>query len=569
MITFEKIKFKNFLSTGNNYTEIQLNKVPTTLIIGTNGSGKSTFLDALTFSLFGKSFRGINKSQLVNSVNEKDCIVEIEFIISSKKYKVIRGIKPNIFEIYVNDTLLDQQSSSVEQQKWLEQNILKMNYKSFTQIVIIGSSNFIPFMQLPSASRREVIEDLLDIKIFSSMDNLAKEKIKQIKLNLSNLNNKKDIIENKVLMQTNLIETINNKNSSSIQERKNKIKNLLNSINDLTEQNSTIREEISNITLELDKISDPTSKLIEFASIKSKLTEKNNSSSKNYHFFKENDNCPTCYQKIDIKFKGSKIDQYESELGKYSLALNEIEKFIEIENSKKEKYLELSKKINKLKNISLDYNSKINSNKIQIKEYSDEISKISELNYNEREEQKKLIEYQTELNEILSSISEMNEELQNYSFCHSLLKDGGVKSTIIKKYIPLINCQINKYLHMMDFFINFIIDEEFNEKIQSPIHDEFSYVSFSEGERSRINLALLFAWREVAKYKNSVNCNLIIFDEVFDSSLDGYGIDDFVKIIKYIIKDANIFVISHKSGMEDKFDNIIKFEKIKNFSRAL
>jgi DNA repair exonuclease SbcCD ATPase subunit len=569
MINFEKIKFKNFLSVGNQFTEIDFKKTSTTLIIGVNGAGKTTLLDALTFVLFGKSFRGINKPQLVNSINERDCLVEIEFKVGTISYKVLRGIKPNIFEVYRNGSLIDQNSSSVDQQKWFEQSVLKMNYKSFTQIVIIGSSNFVPFMQLSPAHRREVIEDLLDIKIFSSMNNIIKDKIRILKDDVKTLELKKQSLKDKVEMQTNFIEEIENQGKQNIENKNKAISNLIGECDSYIVKNKKVENEISSLSEELKEVSGTSEKLKKLGNLKGKITQKVASITEEHKFFTQNSVCPTCTQEIDEKFRLNKISDAESKAKELRNGYEELEKAINDEEIRERHFLQISKEIINLNHEISQNNTRVFGNQRQIRDLESEIQTITEQLKNKNTEHGKLKSYQDSLNTIFEELSSKKELISYHDFAYSLLKDSGVKCKIIKKYLPLINQQINRYLQMMDFYINFTLDEEFNESVQSPIHEDFSYSSFSEGEKSRINLALLFAWREVAKLKNSVSCNLIIFDEVFDSSLDGSGTDEFLKIIRYVIKDANIFVISHKTGLEDKFESVIQVEKKKNFSHIL
>jgi len=566
MIVFEKICWKNFLSTGNQFTEIDLNKDKTTLIIGNNGAGKSTILDALTFVLFGKSFRKINKPQLVNSTNEKDCLVEIEFKIGNTSWKVSRGIKPNIFEIYRNGSVLDQNSSAVDQQKFLEQSVLKMNYKSFTQIVILGSSNFIPFMQLTAASRREVIEDLLDIKIFSSMNVIIKEKIRSLRDEIRTLDLKKESIKDKVEMQKNFIEEIENRSKQNIQNKEISILSLTEDIGNLMNDNLNINEEISSLQEKLIEVSGSTEKIKKLGNLKGKISQKVSTITNEHKFFSENTVCPTCTQSIEEEFRLNRIKNAQDSAKELQSGYKELEQAIKKEEEREQQFINLSKEVTSLTHGISQNNTKISEYQKQIKSFESEIQKITNQLKNRNSEHEKLKEFESNLNKIFEDLSSKKELITYNEFAYSLLKDSGVKSKIIKKYLPLINQQINRYLQMMDFYINFTLDDEFNETVMSPIHEDFSYSSFSEGEKQRIDLALLFSWREVAKFKNSTNTNLLILDEIFDSSLDGFGTEEFLKIIRYVIKDSNIFIISHKESLHDKFDSIIKFEKIKNFS---
>jgi DNA repair exonuclease SbcCD ATPase subunit len=569
MILFEKIRWKNFLSTGNQFTEVDFTKNSTNLIIGTNGAGKSTVLDALTFSLFGKPFRKINKPQLINTVNEKDCRVEVEFTIGSTEWKVVRGIKPAIFEIYRNDSVLDQSSAALDQQKWLEQNVLKMNYKSFTQIVILGSSTFVPFMQLPAAHRREVIEDLLDIKIFSSMNAIIKDKIRQIRDEVKTLELKKESLNDKVQMQKDFIEELENRGKENIKNKEVLILSLTEEQRLLMDDNSVIDVDISKLQNDLNDYLGANDKLKKLGNLKGKISQKVSTITKEHKFFSENTVCPTCTQEIDEVFRINRINDAQSKAKELQSGYKELEEAIKEEEERERQFLTLSKEITKLTHDISQNNTKIAGCQRQVRDLELEIQTITNQLENRNTEHEKLESFKESLQNTYEELSTKKDSINYYDFTYSLLKDGGVKSKIIKKYLPLINQQVNRYLQMMDFYINFTLDEEFNETVQSPIHEDFSYASFSEGEKMRIDLALLFTWREVARFKNSVNTNLLIMDEVFDSSLDGFGTEEFLKIIRYVIKDANIFVISHKTGLEDKFESVIKFEKVKGFSRMV
>ena len=569
MILFEKVRWKNFLSTGNQYSEINFQGKSTTLIVGSNGSGKSTVLDALTFSLFNKPFRKISKGQLVNSTNEKDCRVELEFSIGTISWKVIRGIKPNIFEIWRDDNLLDQASSVNDQQKWLEQNVLKMNYKSFTQIVVLGSSTFVPFMQLTATNRREVIEDLLDIKIFSSMNNIIKDKIKLTKDDVRTLELKKESLNDKLSMQENFMEEIENRGKERIERKKNKKDSLSDEICVLTMKNEGLDDDLYGLNKEQEVVLGAGEKLVKLNNLKGKISNKVSTITKEHKFFTDNTVCPTCTQSIDESFRINKINDAQTKAKELQSGYKELEDAIKTEQEREHHFTQLSKEITKLTHGISKNNTKITGCQKQISDLESEIQTITEQLANRNTEHDKLETFKANLQETYDELVSHKDRIKYYNFTYGLLKDGGVKTKIIKKYLPLINQQVNRYLQMMDFYINFTLDEEFNETIQSPIHEDFSYASFSEGEKQRIDLALLFTWREVAKFKNSVSTNLMVLDEVFDSSLDGQGTDEFLKIIRYVIQDANIFVISHKTGMEDKFEDHIRFEKLKGFSRMV
>jgi len=569
MILFKTIRWKNFLSTGTQYTEVDFTENKTNLIVGTNGAGKSTVLDALTFALFGKPFRKINKPQLVNSVNEKDCRVEVEFSIGNTEWKVVRGIKPALFEIWRNDTSLDQSSAALDQQKWLEQNVLKMNYKSFTQIVILGSSTFVPFMQLSAAHRREVIEDLLDIKIFSSMNMVIKEKIRQIKEEIKVYELKKESLLDKVKMQQEFIEELENRGKESIDNNNRKISDLDKEIQQHMDENVSLEDPLYEYIREQDKLVGYAEKLRKLGNLKGKISQKVSTITKEHKFFTENTVCPTCTQSIEETFRINRINDAQSKAKELQSGYKELEEAIKEEEERERQFNTLSKEISKLTNGISQNNIKINGLRKQIRNLEKEIQVLTENLANRNSEHEKLESFKDNLKTTYDELASKKDTINYYDFSYSLLKDGGVKSKIIKKYLPLINQQVNRYLQMMDFYINFTLDEEFNETVQSPIHEDFSYASFSEGEKQRIDLALLFTWREVARMKNSVNTNLMILDEIFDSSLDSTGTEEFLKIIRYVIKDANIFVISHKTGMEDKFESVIKFEKVKGFSHMV
>ena len=569
MILFEKISWKNFLSTGNHPTEVVLNKNPTTLIVGSNGAGKSTVLDALTFVLYGKSFRKINKAQLINSTNEKDCFVDIEFSINGINWKIERGIKPNIFKIYRNGKEMDQSHSSIDQQKWLEQSVLKMNYKSFTQIVILGSSTFVPFMQLPPGSRREVVEDLLDIKIFSSMNVLIKEKIRGVRDEIKTLELKKESLKDKCEMQKNFIEEIETRGKQDIKQRQFKINEFGEEVESLITTNAGDDKKVSTLLNKQETLTGATDKLVKLNNLKGKVSQKVSTITKEHKFFTDNTVCPTCTQDIAEEFRINKLADAQSRAKELQSGYKELEEAIKTEEQRERHFTTVSKEITQLTHGISKNNTQIAGYQRQIRDLESEIQRITEQLANRNTEHGKLESFRNSLQDTYQILSEKKETISYYDFAYGLLKDGGVKASIVKKYLPLINQQVNKYLQIMDFYINFKLDEEFNETVESPIHEDFSYSSFSEGEKSRIDLALIFAWREVARYKNSVNTNLMLFDEVFDSSLDGYGTDEFMKIIRFIVKDANIFVISHKGGLEDKFEKVVKFEKVKGFSRIV
>ena len=569
MILFKTIRWKNFLSTGNQFTEVSLTQNNTNLIIGTNGAGKSTILDALTFSLFGKPFRKINKPQLINATNEKDCLVEVEFTVGNVEWKVVRGIKPNIFKVWRDNELLDQSASANDQQKWFEQNVLKMNYKSFTQIVILGSSTFVPFMQLTANNRREVIEDLLDIRIFSTMNTVIKDKIRALREDIKVYELKKESLLEKVSMQEDFMEELENRAKQNVSDKELKIGNLLVEENNWMGINETNNIELASLQKRIEGYAGAAEKLRTLGNLKGKISNKVSTITKEHKFFTQNTVCPTCTQSIEETFRINKIEDAQNKAKELQSGYNELEEAIKNEEDRERQFTVLSKEILVLNNGISKNNTQIAGCQRQIRDLESEIQRITDQIANRNVEDEKLTSFKENLKTTYDELAKNKDTIQYYDFTYGLLKDGGVKSKIIKKYLPLINQQVNRYLQMMDFYINFTLDEEFNETVQSPIHEDFSYASFSEGEKMRIDLALLFTWREVAKMKNSVNTNLLIMDEVFDSSLDGFGTEEFLKIIRYVIKDANIFVISHKAGLEDKFESVTRFEKIKGFSRMV
>ena len=557
------------MSTGNQFTEVDFREHNTNLIIGTNGAGKSTILDALTFALFNKPFRKINKAQLINATNERECMVEVEFAINSRDYIIRRGIKPNVFDIEVNGVALNKEADDRSMQRILEETILKLNYKSFTQIVILGSSTFVPFMQLTGAIRRDVIEDLLDIRIFSAMNSIIREQLKDQRQQIKSLDLKKENITDKLQMQKKFIGEIEKQGHDQIDSNKDKIK-LLGIENDThIEHNQLIESNVADVFKEQEEVTDACQKLVKLNTLKGKISQKVASITKEHKFFTQNTVCPTCDQNIEEEFRLNRIDGVQTRARDLKKGFNDLEETIKVEQNRERQFNQLSKEITKLNNDISQNNTRISVNQKQIRDLENEVQTITEQLKNRNTEHEKLAEFKTNLKKTEEELATKKEDIIYHDFAYSLLKDDGVKTKIIKKYLPFINQQVNRYLQLMEFYINFKLNEEFSESIESPIHEDFSYSSFSEGEKMRIDLALLFTWREVARVKNSVNTNLLIMDEVFDSSLDSMGTDEFLKIIRFIIKDANIFVISHKADMFDKFERVMKFDKVKGFSRLV
>lgn len=566
MIIFEKVKFKNFLSFGNKPIEIDLNSDNTTCIIGKNASGKSVFMDAITYALFNKAYRPINKPQLVNSFNDNDCLVEIDFKIGKSNWKIIRGQKPTIFEIYKDGGMLNQSHSAIEQQRWLEQNVLKMNYKSFTQIVILGNSNFTPFMQLTPANRREVIEELLDIKIFSSMNSVIKEKIKETKDAIKILEVKKNLLADKIELQKNFISEVEKDGNDTIKIKELKIDSLAKTIQSLLDEIQNKENESSELLNRLNDIPNVSTEIKKQRTLKGKVENKKEHIESQIQFFSDNISCPTCTQSIEEILKNNKVKDLNKDLKKIQKELELVDNEIKENEQAQQKRSELKNQISEIdKTISYE-KVKINQYEKQITELKKEITIVQTKIKNQHKEHQKLEQFEIEYADINKQYLANIGKNKYYDQIQELLKDTGVKSRIIKKYIPLINKEINRYLQLMDFYINFNLNENFEEVINTPLYTDFNYSSFSEGQKQRINLALLFTWREVARIKNSTNVNLLILDEVFDSSLDSAGTDDFLKIIKNKIKKSNIFVISHKENIQSRFDKVIEFHKKGNFS---
>ena len=568
MILFKKVRWKNILSTGNVFTEIDLCKSTNTLIIGHNGAGKSTILDALCFGLFGKPFRKINKPNLLNSINNRDGVVEIEFNIGQKSYKIVRGIKPNVFEIFVNDVLLNQDAAAKDYQDLLEKNILKLNYKSFTQVVILGSASFIPFMQLSPADRRSIIEDLLDIQIFSSMNSIVKDKLSLNKE--STMKNKYDmnLTAEKIKLQQEAIEESKKHNNAEIIKKMQEISTSIGQINQINSNTALIFKHVASLQSKIaDKLS-VEKKNTKLTTLESKLITKLKKLDKEVAFYEENDNCPTCKQGISESFRHDQLSGINQTKGEIGTAITDIESQIQDTTKRIEEIKKISDHIQAHINETIKNESTVTAINNYIEKTKKEIDELSTHGESMEDVNEKLKTLKTELQELIKQQEELSIEKQYYDYASNLLKDGGIKARIIKQYLPIMNKLINKYLTAMDFFVNFNIDENFNETIKSRHRDEFSYANFSEGEKMRIDLALLFTWRQIAKLKNSTNTNLLILDEVFDSSLDTVGTEEFLKLIHEMGTDTNVFVISHKGDqLFDKFRSVIKFEKKNNFSR--
>jgi DNA repair exonuclease SbcCD ATPase subunit len=567
MIVFKSVQWKNFLSTGNSPNKVLLNKSQTTLIIGKNGEGKSTILDALCFSLFGKPFRNINKGQLVNSINGKGCVVEIEFDINGKEYKIIRGIKPNVFEIWQDGEMINQDAASRDYQKILEQQVLKLNYKTFTQVVILGSASFVPFMQLPTTQRREVIEDILDIRIFSTMNSLLKEKVQETKDAITTIENEISTAKTKVDSQTQLIKTITEAKTSAIESIGTKISTNSTEILSCESEISTILEEINTLKTSITDKETIAEDIDKAKSIRSKLLQKIETCEHNTEFFSEHDVCPSCSQDIPEEYKEGIIKDLNAKMLDNNTKIGELETILSNLN---EKLSQINKVVEQItdKNIELSTrNSTVTLLNKQIRELEAETQRVKSDTTNLDEEKGKLKDLAKEAIGKIGQKTQLQEQRNLEDVANILLKDTGIKTAIIREYLPIMNKLINKYLQAMDAYIHFELDEAFNESVKSRFRDDFTYASFSEGEKMRIDLAILFTWRQIAKMKNSVNTNLLLLDEIFDSSLDTAGTDYFLNLMNQFGDNTNIFVISHKGDqLFDKFRSVIKFEKRNDFS---
>lgn len=566
MIYFRSVKWKNFLSTGNVYTEIFLDKSPDTLVVGNNGAGKSTMLDAITFALFGKPFRSINKPQLVNSINDKEAVVEIMFRTQNKEYRVVRGLKPAVFEIWADDVLINQDAKAKDYQEHLEKNILKFNFKAFTQIVILGSSSFIPFMQLSSTDRRTIIEDLLDLQIFSSMNAVVKERLAVLKVEANDLKKNIESTLAQIEMQKKYIEDTKKNTKEQVEKKQAEYDETIEQLGELQRKSDLIQKHVDQLLKKTDKEKEVKAVHRQLSQYEAKIETNMNKITKDIEFFEHSSTCPTCDQSINNKEE--KVEQFNAKLNEYKTGLDKL-------HEEQDKVIEQINELNRINKSIQEHNTEItqlNASITQIQKFASKLTgEIQELT-SKRVLSADMRKVSEELLENLGKLEEDRKALvdrKNYiDVAAALLKDTGIKARIIKQYLPIINKLVNKYLASMDFFVNFEIDEEFKESIKSRYRDEFSYQNFSEGEKMRIDLALLFTWRAVAKMKNSMSTNLLILDEVFDSSLDTTGTEEFMKLLHSFGSEANVFVISHKGDiLVDKFRSVIRFEKVKNFSQ--
>ena len=567
MIIFKSIRWKNFLSTGNAFSEIRLDASPATLIVGANGAGKSTFLDAMCYALFNKPFRKITISQLVNAVNEKDLLVELDFTIGSREYMVRRGRKPNVFEIYLNGIKTKEEASSVEQQKYLEQSILGLNYKSFTQVVVLGSSCFVPFMQLTPPNRREVIEDLLDIRIFSTMNGLLKERVKGIKDTIREVEYQFELAKNKVETQQSLIAHLKEQSNANTARRKSEIINLETEIKDITILVDKDLDLSKSYEKSLEDYQNVDASLSQLRLYESRFKDKQKAFKKEYKFFESNEHCPTCQQAITEELRTNKKSGITDQLKEVEEAAEKLRGELDDILVKISKKNDIVKELSRTQQAISEAQRETQYRKRQIKAIERKIDEATGSSSSLKQEKDKLKELAKDGLKVEESLLDEKKVRDNYNTVTNMLRDTGIKSTIIKKYLPIMNQLINRYLKELDFYVSFELDENFMETIKSRFRDEFSYASFSEGEKMRIDLALLFTWRTIAKMKNSANTNLLILDEIFDSSLDTSGTDDFLKILHTVSDNTNVFVISHKTeSLQDKFASTLKVEKKQNFS---
>ena len=566
MIIFEKIRWKNFLSTGNVFSEIDLEASRTNLIVGNNGAGKSTILDALTFSLFGKPFRKISKSMLINSINEKDCLAEIEFRIGKVEYKVVRGMKPTKLEIYCNGVLWDKESSVNEQQKNFENTVLKMNYKSFTQIVVLGSSTFVPFMKLPCAQRRDIIEDILDIQVFSTMNVLLKDKMRENNVEIRDVDYELHLLKDKIDLQKQHMLSLQQRTQDEIDRKQEKINEYKNTELQGAEEVTILTEQIGKLNKEMLEYSKSSEKLTKLNTYLIKLTHKLNTCKKEHEFFESNHVCPTCTQELSEEFRNEKIEAGQSKVDEMNVGYEDLQSAIKEEENRFAKFTELSTEVNNINTIISQTNFQLMTIRKQVESLQDEIKELAGDNIDKKAEYQKLQLLINSKKDFSKQHAALQEDRDILTTAGQLLRDNGIKTRIIKTYLPTMNKLINEFLQRMEFYVNFTLDENFEEIIKSRYRDVFSYDSFSEGEKARIDIALLLTWRSIAKLKNSVDTNLLILDEIFDGSLDQSGTSDLGWILRNFDEKTKVFVISHKQGMDDKFDRTITVEKNKNYS---
>ena len=566
MIIFEKIRWKNFLSTGNVFSEIDLTEGRTNLIVGSNGAGKSTILDALTFSLFARPFRKISKSMLINSINEKDCVAEIEFRIGKIEYKVVRGMKPSKFEIYCNGVLWDKESSVNEQQKNFENSVLKMNYKSFTQIVVLGSSTFVPFMKLSVPQRREIIEDILDIQVFSTMNLLLKDRVKENNVEIRDVDYQIDLLKDKIELQKQHMLTLEKRTEEDIKKKQKQIEEYQTTETHGTEEVLILTQQIERLNKEMKEYSKSSEKLKKLNTFLIKLTHKLNTCEKDRKFFEDHDVCPTCSQELEKEFVATMTDDLDDKIKDISIGKDELLEAIEQEEKRLEKFTELSTEVNNINTTISQTNFQLMTIRKQITDIENEIKELEGTNPDKKAEYNKLETFIKDKKNFSRQYADLKKDGDVLTTAGQLLKDNGIKTRIIKTYLPTMNKLINEFLQRMEFYVNFTLDENFEEIIKSRYRDIFSYDSFSEGEKARIDIALLLTWRSIAKLKNSVDTNLLILDEIFDGSLDQTGTSDLGYILRNFDENTKVYVISHKQNLDDKFDRTITVEKSKNYS---
>ena len=568
MIIFKKVRYKNFLSTGQQFIEINLNEAPTTLVVGNNGAGKSTMLDALCFGLFNKPFRAVKKDQLINTINEKECVVEVEFQIGKKEYKIIRGIKPNLFEIWCNGDMLNQDAAIRDYQKHLEQHIPKLNFRSFTQVVILGNASFVPFMQLRARHRREVVEEILDIEIFSKLNLMFREKAKAQDETIKQADFNYQLLDGKIETQQKHIDDISNTTKHTADTKKLEITNADTDIENYREDIARVRREIAEMQVEIIDQTKLTTKHGKLTAMEAKLENTCIKHKKELKFFQSHDDCPTCQQSIDEAFKKATIVVKEAKVIELELGMSQIDNAIRTSQKKLDKINETVIAIREKELLISRYETSISEIEKYKTRIQKEIDELSDEKFSTGVATGELNQLQEQLVDAEKDKLKQKEEKLYIDTARHLMQDTGIKTKIIKQYLPVMNQYINKNLADMDFFVNFTLDEEFNETIKSRHRDDFQYHSFSEGEKLRIDLAILFTWREIAKMKNSTNTNLLILDEIFDSSLDTSGTDEFMRILYHTMNKENVFVISHKGDtLIDKFPRVMKFEKYKNFTR--